>query len=134
MTMKWTDERRQQLKHLLNTVPNEDVAIITATIWCREFNLKFTNADENILRRWHRHFHTGSLETSTGKLYLYVKNEHNAWIPVKMMSTKAFSIWTCIDRNDSFMKFNNTPECKKMAMSYVNSAKKCGIDMKILEA
>ena len=132
--MQWTDEKREQFKHILKTVPNEDVAIITAAVWCKEFNLKFDEVDENISRRWHRYFHTGSLETSTGKLYLYVKTEHDVWIPVKASSTKAVSIWTCLCRDSSFMKFNNTFEYKKIALAYVEAAKKLGIDMKIIEA
>ena len=130
----WTDENREQFKNLLKTIPTEDVAIMTATIWCREFNLKFDDNDEHIARRWHRCFHTGSLETSSGKLYLYVMNEHGCYLPVMSMSTNAASIWTCTNRNNSFMKFNNTMECRKMALSYVKAASERGIKMKLIES
>ena len=36
----WTEERRNQFKNLLKTIPSEDVALMTASVWCREFNLK----------------------------------------------------------------------------------------------
>lgn len=132
--MNWTEERRNQFKNLLKTIPCEDVALMTATVWCREFGLKFDVNDEHIARRWHRYFHTGSLETSTNKLHLYVKTDRGNWMPIKQMSTMAFSIWTCLDRNDSFMKFKNDIRCRKMAQSYVDAAKKIGIEMKIVEA
>ena len=46
----------------------------------------------------------------------------------------ALSIWTCLDRNDSFMKFDAVnPRCRMMAQSYINAAKKIGIELKIVE-
>ena len=132
--MNWTEEKRNQFKNLLKTIPCEDVALMTATVWCREFNLKFDEDDEHIARRWHRYFHTGSLETSSGRLHLYVKTDRENWMPVKQMSTMASSIWTCLDRNDSFMEFDAANlRCRMMAQSYVVAAKKIGIELKIVE-
>ena len=133
--MTWNEEKRMQFKNLLKTVPSEDVAIVTAYVWCKEFNLKFDANDEHIARRWHRHFHVGSLEATTNKLYLYAQDDRGNWMPVKQMSTKATSIWTCLDRNNSFMKFDATnPRCRKMAKSYVDAAKAIGKLIKVIEA
>ena len=135
-SMNWTDTQREQFKSLLKTVPSEDVAIVTAHAWCRELGLKFDADDENVARRWHRYFHTGSLEASAGKLYLYVKDSRGSWLPVKCMSTRGLSIWTCLDRNDSFMKFDAAnPGCRSMAKSYADAAKQHGgIEVKVIEA
>lgn len=55
-------------------------------------------------------------------------------MPAKQMSTMASSIWTCLDRNNSFMKFDAAnSRCRMMAQSYVDAAKKIGIELKIVE-
>ena len=99
----WTNEKLEQFKNLLKNVPSEDIALITARVWCKEFNLKFDDNDDLIARKWYRFFHTGSLEKRNEQFVIQVKDARGNWINIKEMSTKGHAVWFCLYKEDSFM-------------------------------
>lgn len=129
----WTNEKLEQFKALLKTIPSEDVALMTAKVWCKEFDLKFDDNDDFIARRWHRFFHRGSLSADNRKYAIQIKDGRGNWMNVKEMSTKADSIWLCVYREDSFLEFKEMSlENWKMAKSYANALENKGHKVRIL--
>jgi hypothetical protein len=132
----WDEKSKEQFNCILKTIPLEDAALMTARVWCKENSLKFDDADDLIARRWHKFFHTGSLESRDGKYIIQCKDDRENWLNVRTMSTKAKSIWLCIDRENSFMKDfkEGDPGSWKMAKSYVDALKAEGHKARMLLA
>ena len=100
----WTEEKKEQFKNLLKTIPSEDAALVTARVWCKELSLKFDDNDDLIARRWHRFFHVGSLSADRGKYIVQAKDSHGNWMNVKQMSTKGDSVWLCLYKDNCIIK------------------------------
>ncbi len=131
----WTSNKIEQFKNLLKNIPLENIALVTAKAWCKEFDLKFDDNDDLIARKWHHYFHNGSLESNSLKKAIQIKNECGNWVYVKNMSTKAESIWTCLYPENIMLVFDfkiDSIRVFKMAMTYIDSLKRKNIEARLI--